>query len=343
MRKITILLFLLCIAVNVSFADSESDFEFTSYSDKKIGKYIQITKYIGNKAKCEIPGKIGNYPVLEIYCEDSLFAQKNKITELVLPNSLKKIGDNTFKNQNIKTVTIPSSLETIGREAFADCGIQNLIVLPRTKNLRFKAGAFKNNHLTKLDFPSNVDYIFENGEELSAHTWGISDVSNSTYPNPVFSGNDFESFVIEPNWYSEPFINFGNTWRNYSGAIDYEDWRGKLQKVVYKSGCKSLSVIASKTVKSISIPKSIGIGENGKPLKQYHGAEWCTPNMTIDGIKYEKGTKTRICARLKEKITSLQKLKLEDDGITLYEVPENADWYFDEHGEKVGAYTDSRK
>ena len=65
--------------------------------------------------------------------------------------------------------------------------------------------------------------------------------------------------------------------------------------------------------------------------------------MTIDGIKYEKGTKTRICARLKEKITSLQKLKLEDDGITVYEVPENADWYFGEHGEKVGAYTDSRK
>ena len=82
MRKITIFLFLLCIAVNVSFADSESDFEFTSYTDKKIGKFIQITKYIGNNAKCEIPEKIGNYPVLEIYCGDSLFAPKNKIKEL---------------------------------------------------------------------------------------------------------------------------------------------------------------------------------------------------------------------------------------------------------------------
>ena len=102
-------------------------------------------------------------------------------------------------------------------------------------------------------------------------------------------------------------------------------------------------MIASKTVKSISIPKSIGIGENGKPLKQYHGAEWCTPNMTIDGIKYEKGIKTHICARLKEKITSLQKLNLEDDGIAVYEVPDNAYWYFGEHGEPVGAYTDSRK
>lgn len=61
------------------------------------------------------------------------------------------------------------------------------------------------------------------------------------------------------------------------------------------------------------------------------------------GIKYEKGTKTRICARLKEKITSLQKLNLEDDGIAVYEVPDNAYWYFGERGEPVGAYTDSRK
>ena len=343
MKKITLFLFLFCIAINISFAGSESDFEFTSYTDKKIGKYIVITKYTGNSAKCEIPEKIGNYPVLEIYCGDSLFAPKNKITELILPNSLKKIGANAFKNQNIKTVTIPASVEAVGMEAFADCGIRNLIVLSRSKNLRFKAGAFKNNHLTKLDFPSNVDYIFENGEGVSSHTWGIPDVSSPTYPNPVFSGNDFVIFIIEPNWYSEPVINFGNTWRNYSGAIDYEDWRGKLQEVVYKPGCKSLSVIASKTVKSISIPKSIGIGENGKVLKQFHGAEWCTPNMTIDEIKYEKGGKMHICARLKAKITSLQKLELEDDGITVYEVPDNAHWYFGEHGEPVGAYTESRR
>lgn len=78
MRKITVLFFLLCIAINISFADSESDFEFTSYTDKKIGKYIQITKYIGNNAKCEIPEKIGNYPVLEIYCGDSSFAKKKQ-------------------------------------------------------------------------------------------------------------------------------------------------------------------------------------------------------------------------------------------------------------------------
>ena len=136
-------LFLFCIAINISFAGSESDFEFTSYTDKKIGKYIVITKYTGNSAKCEISEKIGNYPVLEIYCRDSLFAPKNKITELILPNSLKKIG----------------------------------------------ANAFKNNHLTKLDFPSNVDYIFENGEGLSSHTWGIPDVSSPTYPNPVFISN----------------------------------------------------------------------------------------------------------------------------------------------------------
>lgn len=80
-------------------------------------------------------------------------------------------------------------------EAFADCGIRNLIVLSRSKNLRFKAGAFKNNHLTKLDFPSNVDYIFENGEGLSSHTWGIPDVSSPTYLTPVFSGNDFVTFL----------------------------------------------------------------------------------------------------------------------------------------------------
>ena len=209
--------------------------------------------------------------------------------------------------------------------AVLKCGksIRNLVVKPRKEKLTVKAGAFKNNHLTALNLPSGVNYVFDNGRESLTFKADIGE--------PVFSGNDFEKLVIEPNWY-------GRDLANYSGCIDYNDTRGKLKEVVYKSGCKSLSYLKSKTLQTVSIPKSICVDEKGKKLKNFSNAWFCAPKLKVADINYEKGGIWGMTVW--QKPTSAQKLQFELDGISCGEISEeikNAP-----EGERVGAYTDSR-
>lgn len=301
---------LLAFTTSFAFCNPENDFEFDFIQSKKNGDSITITKYIGKSPVCEIPQKISGVPVKRIsnYNKDTHsyepLCPPDRITQLLIPEGVESIGPFAFSDQVIKVVTIPPSVTSIGERAFAKSGIRTLNVSPRTKKLEVGQGGFENNHLTELKLPSNVDYIFDNGE----NTFGYFQATA-----PVFSGNDFVTFIIEPNWY-------GKDNSSYSGAINYEDTRGKLQSVVYKSGCKSLSFIDSPTLKSITIPKSIGVDGSGKPLKKYRRGEFYAENMTSEGIKYESGAKFIMVCKLKS-VSSADKLKFQKNGIAYSEFP----------------------
>lgn len=315
-----------------AFANPESDFEYSLFKDKKKGDYIVITRYIGKSSVCEIPAKISGFPVREIvrYVHEQgvdygckPIAPADKIKELVLPDTLETIGARAFENQVINTVTIPASVVEINQRAFANSGIRNLVVKPRKEKLTVKAGAFKNNHLTELNLPSGVNYVFDNDRAPLTFKADIGE--------PVFSGNDFEKLVIEPNWYGRALANF-------SGCIDYDDTRGKLKEVVYKPGCKSLSYIRSKTLQAVSIPKTIGVDEKGKQLKNFSNAWFCAPKLKVADVHYEKGGIWGMAVW--QAPTSAQKLQYELDGLGCSEI--SAEVKNAPEGVRVGAYTDSR-
>ena len=46
--------------------------------------------------------------------------KSSKVKEVILPEGLKKIGEQSFKNSTVEIVHIPSTVESIGRETF-DC------------------------------------------------------------------------------------------------------------------------------------------------------------------------------------------------------------------------------
>ena len=58
-----------------------------------------------------------------------LYLNGEKITDLVIPDSVKTIAAYAFKGcEAIKSVTIPPSVESIGASAFEDCGIEKIYI-----------------------------------------------------------------------------------------------------------------------------------------------------------------------------------------------------------------------
>ena len=82
----------------------------------------------------------------------------SQLNELVLPSSLKSIGDNAFAEcTNLNTVVIPGSVENIGASAFRNCNITSLTIGDGCKTIG--AYAFQNSAISKLELPESIETI----------------------------------------------------------------------------------------------------------------------------------------------------------------------------------------
>ena len=104
----------------------------------------------------KIPETIGGSLVKEI--GNQVFTNEDYI-DVVLPNSITKIGDYAFMSANIcNSITLPNQLKSIGRDAFDSC-IFNQITLPDSLT-SIGAFAFEScNNLTTINIPANVSSI----------------------------------------------------------------------------------------------------------------------------------------------------------------------------------------
>lgn len=101
--------------------------------------YIKIREYIGNSSEIVIPDTIEKRTVLSI--EENAFYKDYdseeykgpKITKVILPNSIIKIGNGAFSNSiYLKEITFPESVETIGDSAFEGCTSLRKITIPKS-------------------------------------------------------------------------------------------------------------------------------------------------------------------------------------------------------------------
>ena len=140
-----------------------SDF---NYDLTKDGKGIMITGYTGNGGKVIIPSTIEDYPVTEIWSlafrgqNQTEYFPANYITELVIPNSIVKIGNLAFgRIDNLKSVTLPNGLKVIPYWAFYDCVNLTTINMP-TGLGEIRREAFMNcGELTNLNIPSSLTSV----------------------------------------------------------------------------------------------------------------------------------------------------------------------------------------
>lgn len=132
---ITVLFFLL---VPQLYDNSRAEFKYTLLEDGS----ITIDGYTGSPKTLEVPSEIDGYPVSAI--SSSAFTNKAELQKVILPDSVKTVGEYAFYNctalksveasglrvieqfgfygcTNLKKVEWSSEVEKIGDSAFASC------------------------------------------------------------------------------------------------------------------------------------------------------------------------------------------------------------------------------
>jgi hypothetical protein len=117
-------------------------------------RITEIGLHKDNKSYRVIDGILYNYDVTEIlYCPN---AKKGKI---IIPDSVKKIGDYCFyNNKQLTSVNIPTSVESIGKYAFCGAVIDNLVIPNSVVSIGI--GCFQSSKIHKnFKFSHNVSII----------------------------------------------------------------------------------------------------------------------------------------------------------------------------------------
>jgi hypothetical protein len=160
--------------------NSEEDFGF-----RNVDGGVEITNYTGG-AEVHIPAIIMGQPVVSI--GSGIFwngSQRfnNTVTTLIIPDSVKTIGNDAFRQSNsLTTVVIGNGVTHIGDGAFAVCN--NLISLTMGNSVRsIGSEAFQSSMITSIVIPDSVVEIgasaFKNCRRLTDVTLGMGITSIS--------------------------------------------------------------------------------------------------------------------------------------------------------------------
>lgn len=126
---------------------------------------------------CNINFKLGANPVSYAH---HLFIGDMEIKELVIPETVKNIGDYTFNGcEYLSSVTIPNSVKTIGSSAFGGCnGLSSVIIGDSVKNIDYYAFSACTS-LTSIIIGHSVESIGGSAFE------GCSNLNSVMVPNSV--------------------------------------------------------------------------------------------------------------------------------------------------------------
>ena len=196
---------------------SAEDFTYTGLQDGT----IEIQKYNGTAEVVSIPAQIDGKDVSVI--GEGCFGNKDKITAVVIPDTVKEIGKKAFINcSSLIDVKMSANIEII--EEFAFSGPQiTTIELPDTLN-ELSRHAFAGCPLTEIVIPLSINEIEE----------------------AVFLGCDINALVIP-----------GNVKKIEVGAFENCDF---LKEVVLEDGVESLDEYAFEMcdiLEKVTIPASV--------------------------------------------------------------------------------------
>lgn len=149
---------------------------FNNNSLSDFGAAIVSNTYVDGKGVITFDGPVTGIP-------SSYFYNDRTINQIILPKTIKKIGENAFLGcSNITGITLPSYLNEIGYGAFANTGLRK-IELPQSL-VKIGTSAFANTMLEEVHIPENVEVI------------GTPEFSGSEYYEyPVFTGQSLNRFT----------------------------------------------------------------------------------------------------------------------------------------------------
>jgi hypothetical protein len=221
-KKTILVVVILLTAITTAFAQTTADFSVELTAD---GSGVLIKRYLGKVLTVKVPDTFEGLPVKEIGKNAFNGADVANITSVVLPQGLKKIGENAFIYQvKLASVVIPNSVIEIGNEAFRQCSALKSIDIPDS--------------VTTL----GTSVFFQSGIERFTLGKGITVISND-----LFRRCKLQSTVIIPEGVTE--IGESAFLGNYSFTSL------TLPSTIKKIGSGAFSICDSLT--TVSIPDSV--------------------------------------------------------------------------------------
>ena len=118
---------------------------------------VFILDYIGEATEVIVPAAVNGYPVVEIH---GAFKANQNIVSVSLPEGLRKIGSDTFRNcYNLETINFPEGIVLIGDYAFYGCNNLKDSAFPSTLQTLGTYAFGCCYKLTEVIIPSSVKTI----------------------------------------------------------------------------------------------------------------------------------------------------------------------------------------
>ena len=126
----------------------------------------EVIRYTGPWKKIRVPAYLHGAPVTSI--GEKAFningdgyrpIRRNELEEIVLPSTLRRIGENAFSGcRSLRSITLPDGVTEIGDNAFTSCGKLSVLTIPDSVT-RIGTGAFAGCSFTTFHIPASVTEI----------------------------------------------------------------------------------------------------------------------------------------------------------------------------------------
>lgn len=185
----------------------------------------------------------------KIYLKSSAFAFCYSLKNVVIPDTVTSIGDNTFFNcHSIQNITIPDTVTSIGNDAFKNCYSLESVVIPdgvsSISGYLFSVCSGLKNVVMPKSVTSIGSYAFSNCYSLSSVTIPNSVTSiggnafNSCYSMRYY---DFSSFISVPTLSNKnAFTGIPADCEILIPAALFDEWSNATNWTTYASYMKAV-------------------------------------------------------------------------------------------------------
>ena len=178
---------------NDTWSDSSGkSIEYDSIPNDVILKLLMGDEF-SNVEKLVLPEgleKIGSY----------VFYGQNKLKDIIIPSTVKSIGEAAFSRTSIQKMNVPSGIKKIEHLVFANCKELSELTLPSDLIELSTMAIYNCDKLTKLDLPNTLEII---GSQALASCDGLKNISLpaslSDIDGNAFSGKRVETITIDKN------------------------------------------------------------------------------------------------------------------------------------------------
>lgn len=163
--------------VEAATPNPETDFKYTVNNGK-----VTITKYTGVSKDVVFPSTIGGLPVVQIGEDATHFTLGSftgqKLTSVIIPDSVKKIGDYAFHDNLISSLVLSNGLTSIGTYAFNSNQLTSVVIPNSVTSLG--STSFSRNLLTSVNIPSGLT-------DIGASAFSYNKITSLVIPSNVVS------------------------------------------------------------------------------------------------------------------------------------------------------------